>query len=213
MRLACSLLLVTLALAAPALASPPDPNLSTIPASIALVGHRGGVPDPAGTFVVNVRDRLNNAYPGITVVCDLSACTDLRIASQQPYPGLTVDCATKRVSAVSDVNGNAHFCIVGGAVNSGGAPGAGAAAMIVFGNGIRFGAVSVAAYDQTGFDGLKANDLAAWVGDAMAGLTVARSDYDGNGSLGVNDLSLWVARFLSAASDEGAASLPGGVCP
>ena len=191
----------------------PNPANSTIPAFVTLVGHRGGVPDPSGEFVVVFRDIANDPIPGARITCDFSDCRDLRLAAQQPYPGLHVDCTYRIVWTTTDATGTAHFCIVGGANNPGAASGAGFQKMRIYADGILLGSVSASALDQNGYDGVHANDLSAWIADVLAGLQVQRSDYDGNELLGANDASVWIARFLAAGSIEGAASLPGGLCP
>lgn len=191
----------------------PNPVNATIPSHIVVVGCSGGVADPAGEFAVVNRDLANNPIPNSNITCDFSSCFDLRIAATQPFPGLRVDCATRTVSALTDASGTARFRIVGGANNPGGTPGAGFNAMKIYGDGVLFGSVNAAAADQNSFNGVDANDLAAFVTDALNGLAVGRSDYDGSGTVGPNDLAVWIKFFMGAGSVQGAASLPGGTCP
>ncbi len=185
----------------------------TLPTNVNLVGHSNGTPDPWGLVSVTVRDYGNNLVPGATVVCDFSQCPDLRLAVAQPYPGMTVDCATKTVRAVTNASGVARFCVVGCAVNSGASPGATPNKGTLLVDGIVIGHMEVAALDQTGGDGLSASDLSAWIADFLSGQQFGRSDYDANGALGANDMAIWVRCFLAAGSVHGAASLPGGLCP
>ncbi len=191
----------------------PNPSNATIPSHIVLVGCSGGVADPSGEFMVVNRDLANNPIANSNITCDFSGCFDLRIAAAQPFPGLRVDCATRTVSALTDATGTARFRIVGGAVNPGGAPGAGFNAMKIYGDGVLFGSVNAAAADQNGFNGMDANDLAAFIADLFDGLAVGRSDYDGSGTLNANDVAVWVKLFAGAGSTQGASSLPGGTCP
>ncbi len=211
----CALVLALTAISfvpRPACAIPPGP-FATIPGVIWLVGQSGGVPDPRGSFTVTVRDLANNPIPGADVILDLSQCFDLRLAAVQPYPGLVVECPPRRVRAITDASGVARFCIAGSAVNSGASPGAGFVKGTMYVNNTVVGHVEVAALDQTGDDGLSAGDLSAWIADFLSGSAFGRSDYDGNGSLGANDMAIWVKCFLAAGSVQGAASLPGGLCP
>ncbi len=203
-------------LAHPALSQIPSSTLHTLPAFIPLVGHDGaGNADPAGEVQVIVRDIGGNRLPGIPVRFDLSRCTDLRIAAVQPFPGLTVDCSGRVVSAISDAEGIARFRIVGGALNPSGAPGASFLAAMVWVGGENVSPVgkTVCAFDQNGLNGVDANDLSAWLADYGAGLLVGRSDYDGSGALGPNDLSRWILLYFGGGSSQGAGSLPGGTCP
>ncbi len=209
--LSIALFCVPAALARPA--DLPEPGNATIPTHVLLVGCSGGVADPAGEFTVVNRDLANNPIPNSNITCDFSGCFDLRIAAVQPFPGLRVDCATRTVSALTDATGTARFRIVGGANNPGGAPGAGFNAMRVCVDGILFAYVNAAAVDQNSFNGVDANDLAAFVTDVLNGLAVGRSDYDGSGAVGPNDLAVWIKFFMGAGSVQGAASLPGGTCP
>ena len=202
-----------LAAAASARADFPNPANSTIPAYVTLVGHEGGVADPGGEFIVVFRDLANNPIAGATIVCDFTGCPDLRIAAAQPFPGVTADCATRTVRAITDAAGTARFRIVGGAVNPGNASGAGFRAMKLYADGILLGSVTASAVDQNGLDGLTANDMSAWLADLVSGASVGRSDYDGNETLGANDLSKWLGFYGAGHSRSGAASLPGGVCP
>ena len=191
----------------------PSPANSTLPSVVMLVGHQAGVPDPAGEFVVVSRDAANNPIVGAKIVCDFSNTPDVRFAVQQPFAGLGVDCGSRTVWAFTDATGTARFCIVGGANNPGGAPAAGYHSVRILADGVPIGSVSATTPDENGFDGVNANDLSAWVTDYFTQQMPVRSDYDANGVLGANDASIWVGRFLAATSIQGAASLPGGVCP
>ena len=218
---AAGVLLLVL-LAGPLRAQCGDPGVatSTVPAYVTLVGHDGsGTCDPAGTCQVTVRDLAGNVVPGIGVRLDFSSCTDLRLASTQSFPGMTVDCTARSVHAVTDANGIARFCVMGGAVNPGNAPGAASWCMRIYvGEEIPcsfplIASRTASAVDQNGFDGATANDLAAWLSDFVHASPVGRSDYDASGALGANDLSKWLAFYGAGGSRFGIGSLPGAVCP
>jgi hypothetical protein len=187
-----------LLLAGAAMASVPSKDTSTIPAGIKLVGTTAGVADVAGLFTVTVRDILGSVIPNSAVVIDVSACTpDIKIQSTQPYAGLTVDCATKTVRALTNASGVASFEIVGRSTS-------GTAATFLLGkiyaDGVLLGSRTVAAFDLDGAGGVGANDLSVWLGDYSAAAAAGRSDYDFNASLGANDLSVWLGAYAPGGS-------------
>lgn len=190
-----------------AYASVPCASCSTLPAGIRLVGTTGGVADPLGTFTVTVRDLANNLIANSSVVIDFTGNTpDIRIQSSQPAAGLTVDCGTKTVRALTNASGVATFTIVGRSTSgafSGFLLGA------IYADGVLLGNRTVAAYDQDGAGGLGANDLSAWLSDFGAGNLAGRSDYDFSSSLGANDLSSWLGAFGAGGSTVSATPL----CP
>lgn len=190
------------AIAVPAGASVPPYSPHTLPPFIIVAGHDGaGEADPAGEMQVIVRDDLGNTLPGIPVRFEMSRCTDLWLAAEQPFPGLLVDCDGRGVTAFSDVAGVARFRIVGGTQNPGGAPGASfQCARIWVGGTLLWDEKTVCVYDQNRLDGLNANDLSALLTDYAMKLQVGRSDYDGSGALGANDLSLWMRMYFRGAS-------------
>ncbi len=197
-RKAMLLSVLGLLVAGAAFASVPNPANSTIPVGITLVGTTAGVADPYGQFTVTVRDFSNNLIPNSSVILDFSANTpDIKIQSTQPFAGLTTDCTTKTVRALTNASGVATFRIVGssiGPVTSGFTKGT------VLADGVVLGHTEVAALDLDGVGGAGANDLSVWTAYFLATQAAGAGDYDYNGSLGANDLSVWVAAFLSAGS-------------
>lgn len=192
----------------------PTPPRVTLPQVIPLIGaSSAGEADPAGQFSIVVRDFIGNLIPNASVEIDLMACSDLRIAAQQPFAGLHTECASHVVWAKTDGAGTARFSIVGDASNSGAAEGSGFLAGRVYVDGTFVGTRTVCAYDQDGLNGVAANDVSRWLADYSAGRAVGRSDYDGSAELGANDLSLWLAVYFAAGSRASAGSLPGGLCP
>jgi hypothetical protein len=194
-------------IAGAAYASVPCASCSTLPSGVRLVGTSAGVPDAVGQFTVTVRDLANNLIPNSSVVVDFSGNgPDIRIQSTQPFAGLSTDCGTKTVRALTDAGGIATFRIVGRSTLG---PGAGFLAGKIFADGVLLGNRTVAAFDLDGAGGVGAVDLSAWVGDFLAAASVGRGDYDFNGSLGAVDLSVWVGCFLGAGSTASATPL----CP
>lgn len=217
---------VALALAlGPAWASPghavPDPAPSTSPSHILLVGHDGGgTPDPAGRFVVVVRDLASNPIPGVPVQVDLSNVTEARLCIQPALPGLTVDCLARSVHGVTDADGRVEFAILGSVLNPGNGTGTGA-------NGARITMIdptnpfheialsspTVIALDQTGGDGLGVNDIGLFLRDLGGGLYFGRSDYDRDGTVDVGDFSILLWALGRGASVVGCDALsPPGDC-
>ncbi len=206
--LVAALLALSLVLVATAGAVPPPQN-DSVPTAITLVGARGGTPDPLGLFTVTIRDFGNNPVPSVAVFVDFSACSDIRIAATQPYPGLVVDCSFHTVRALTDARGVARFDIVGSSL--GGLPASVHAVKIY--DGTSTFSLSANTFDLDGVGGVGANDLAMWVGDFLGGVPRERSDYDDSGALSANDLALWIDDFLTAGSSVSARDLPGGLCP
>ena len=192
-----------------AMASVPSAANSTVPTGIKLVGTSGGVADPLGQFTVTVRDLAGSLIPNSAVVIDVSGNTpDIKIQSTQPFAGLTTDCTTKTVRALTNVGGVATFRIVGRST-----PGAAATFLKgkIFADGVLLtpSGITIAAYDLDGSGGVGANDLSVWVGDFLGSIPAGRSDLDFSGGLGANDLSVWVGGFLGAGSTASATP----VCP
>jgi hypothetical protein len=194
-RLTLASLLVSLAPAGSALADTPlpDPTNSTVPACITLVGSNGGVPASIGEFLVVIRDLAGNPVPGASVTVDLSLVTDMRLCDDQLDPGVTLNCARRTVTAVTDLAGRALFTLVGGGNPTGARTFANAAR--VYWNGFLIASPSVSTFDADGDAGVGANDLSQWLADFGAGLPYARGDHDCSGDLGANDLSIWLGAF------------------
>jgi hypothetical protein len=179
------------------------------------VGSNGGVADPAGAFQVVVRSVTCTPLPGSTVTIDFGACTpDIHIGSAQISP-VTVDCAGRRVSAVTDANGIARFIVLGGASNPTGAtPGYTAQGFCqsvptcakVYADGFLLASIAVSTYDQNMSGGVNPADVSAWLGDIFSGQYFGRSDYDANGLLSPVDLSKLLGVSLNHRSTSSSAA-------
>ena len=200
-------------LPARALADLPDPYLWTLPSYIDIVG-RGpdGAPDLArGTFVIVARDVVGNPMGGLPVTVSFADCPDIRIDGQQWAP-LTVDCATKSVTGVTDADGRATFCIVGAATNQGGAPGAGAGGARVYAAGFLMGSMTATVFDQNGAvtnPGVELSDAMAMMRDWGSGTYYGRSDYDHSGAISLPDLVVLLRVWGAGSSVFG----PNDLCP
>ena len=183
---------------------------STIPCGIELVGAAGGVADPLGQFVVVVRDVANNPVAGADVSLDFGSCFDTRIATAQPYQGITVACngGAAVVHATTDANGQARFRIAGGGtLTAGGAPGAGYGCAVVRAGTETLGAVNVAALDLNGASGLNPVDLALFLSDSFASASgyVGRLDYNCSHSVNPADFAMLISASLGGGSSSSAA--------
>ena len=203
--------LIGLLAAAPSFAGVPDPTNCTVPNLLLMVGRDGGgAADPAHPFTVVIRDFNNQPRENNSVVLDFHNCTDLRICTDQADPNVVVDCVSRTIRGLSAVDGHVTFRVLGGAANSGASPGPTNPAMTVYADGVFLNNVRVAAFDQSGSNGMDGGDHSVWLADFMSGQAFARSDYDGDGVLGGNDLSLWLAAFFGGASAVGCGSA---TCP
>jgi hypothetical protein len=192
----------------PAFADPPwPPANSTIPGHVTLVCLGPAGPDIVlGRCSVTLRDLANNPVMGSVVTFDFSNCFDMRIAADQHDPRLTVNCATRTVSAMTDLNGVALFTVIGTGI---GGPASPSSALKIYADGVLLGGVSVAVLDRDGVGGLTGMDLAQWAGDLWAGTNPARADLDGNGVVNGGDLSRFAAAFFNGNNVLSA----GTICP
>jgi len=189
-----------------AFASVPSSTTSTIPAGIRLVSTLAGVADAYGQFTVTVRDIGGNIIPNSSVVIDMTANTpDIKFQSTQPYAGLTVDCPTKTVRALTDAGGVATFRIVGRST-----PGTAAGFQLgkIYADGVLLGNRTIAALDIDGASGTGANDLSLWLTDYSVLAPYGRSDYDFSNALGANDLSQWLTGYSGGANVSSSPNCP-----
>jgi hypothetical protein len=164
----------------------PSPTYSTLPSHIFLVGQSNGVPDPCGAFTVRVMtDAPSEPYKNGTVSIDFANTPDLDFAVTQNYLGETADCASRRIVAITDLEGYAHFDIVGSLIHHPGSGPVPACILQISCDGVILGNTSVSAFDIDAVNGVNANDASLWEGDLLSpscGLMCVE-DYTGNGSL------------------------------
>jgi hypothetical protein len=204
---ACGMLGATVAFA-----GVPSAGNSTIPARINLVGYNvgSGLADvtAAGAVVsVTVRDLANNPIPNSSVVLDFTGVlSDTRIDdSQAYYAGLTANCGSHSVIALTNGSGVATLAVVGGGLAAAG-PAHAAGAAKVWADGVLLGPLSVGTYDENGAAGVGGADLSRFLADFVAGTHPDRSDFNGAAGVGGADLSLWLAVFVSGASNTSSSS-------
>jgi hypothetical protein len=197
--------------AAVAYAGVPSPVNSTIPARINLVGVDAGtsLADslPAGAKVtVTVRDLANAPIPNSSVVIDFTGdLSDTRIGDTQVYQGLTANCGTHGISALTDAAGVATFVVVGGGKNPAGAAHP-ASAGTVYADGVNLGPINVGFYDMDGVGGVALPDLSRWSADYFGATNPERADYDNIGGVQLPDLSLWAGMYFAGKSNLSAAT-------
>ena len=197
--------------AAVAFAGVPSPANSTIPGRINLVGVDAGssLPDTAalGAKVqVIVRDLANNPIANSAVVIDMNGdVSDVQFGDLQPYQGVTANCGTHTVLALTDAAGSVYFVVQGG-----GRTPAGAAHPLlagkVYADGVLLGSIAVGLYDMDGAGGVQLSDLSRWSADYFAASNPERADYDNLGGVTLLDLSTWAGTYFAGKSNQSAAT-------
>ena len=169
----------------------PAPATSTVPAFVRVVGYTVGIPDTvAGRFTVVIRDMMNMPIANSHVVLDVSACPDIRIASNQLNPNYIVDCAYQSAGGFTDATGTVVLTILGNSMASATYSGLGCARILA--DGVVMKSPTVAAFDLDGGGGVTTADLSAWLADLGTHEYRARGDYDGNALLNPSDLSIFL---------------------
>ena len=187
----------------------PGPPNSTIPCGIVLVGTTAGVADPRGEFYVVHRDLANNPVVGCEIEVHFGTCApDIRIAENQTFPGVTVECLTNDtiVRATTDVNGIAHFRIIGGALASAPGVGAGYECGQIYAGGVFLGRVNVGAFDLNVAGGINPVDISLWLADAFQPNFVGRSDYNCTQTINPADLAMLFGASFAGGSTQSATS-------
>lgn len=198
-------------LAPSAHAGVPDANASTWPRHMVLVGaDANNVPDPIGRVDFVIRRFGGSLQGGSRIILDFSAASDLNVAVDQHDAGVRVFCQTGAgpfVEAITDNFGHIAFSIMGHANHQ--AAGTSVPSVAVSVDGVPFGTIPVAAFDEDG-NGLGPADHSLWQSDYFSDQYWERSDFDGDGVLGPADLSAWLTAFFAAGSLFNG---PGTSCP
>ena len=193
--------------AAVAYAGVPSPVWSITPDRINLVGHSIGTGQPDGaqlfsTVTVTVLDLGQNPIANSSVVFDFSGTlSDTRIGDVQPLAGLTANCGTHGVSALTDVAGVATFTIEGGGIA--GAPAHAFAVRV----DLR-GSVNVGLYDLNGTTGVDGLDLSLFGADLYSAGAEDRTDYDNSTVVDGLDLSVFGAALYGTSNASAATYCP-----
>jgi hypothetical protein len=206
------ILVAALVVATAAYADTPSvvcPSCCTVPSHLNVVGSSGSGADIAGTFSVIVRDFSNNPMSGCQVDVSFADCPYARICTNQNSIGLTLNCANRVLTRMSNPGGSATFRVIG-AASPEACPADPPGRISVYACGVLIGTATVAVLDLDGDPGLSGGDLSEWLGGFMCGSTSPRLDYDGDGVVGGGDLSVWLAVFNGGGSASGCTV---GFCP
>ena len=187
-----------------ALASPPDVATSSYPSQIRLVGSAQGTPDVLGTATYVIR-RHGDPHPGCAVFIDFSQCPDVRLASDVLFPGVVVNCSSRHVYGVTDVDGVVTFRIV---ANGSGSGSASLACAQVWADGVPFPPLAVTAFDLDGQHGVDARDISILAASVFSGIYRPRGDYDGDGDTDPVDLGALYGTVV-----RGGSTASGTACP
>jgi hypothetical protein len=106
---------VGLLAASAAMAGVPSASTSTQPVGpIYMVGTSSPTPDPFNAFSYTIRDASSNLVPGSVVILNFAGCTDARVCPTAAYAsGITVNCAAKTMTGVTNGTGQITFSVVG----------------------------------------------------------------------------------------------------
>jgi len=190
---------------------------SLVTGGIQLGGTAGGVVDSKVQAVITVRDAALNPVINATVELLFGGCytalnTDIKICNNQPFAGLTTNCAGKVIAAVTNASGQATFRVVGGATAlPGNSPGITGACLTVRADGtvINNGNnVRVGAYDLNSASGVNAADNSLFLStlfQSPAGYRT-RCDYNGDGACNSADLAKIISVQFGAGSTASCAS-------
>lgn len=212
-RFAFSLVIMAVALLAPAAFGDPSPTYSSVPPWLNVVTpHPWGL-EPADVYTVVVRDEVGDPVPGVQVVLDFGACNHIRFAAEQVTPSdVVVDCASDTMRALTNASGTATFVVYGSVVSR--VPTVSDVGCVTVYAGfprVELGHSSVRSYDLDGFNGLTANDLSLFLCDLGIGQYVARCDYNGTGGVNALDLTLWLTKYMNARGNGRTATRCDGV--
>ena len=194
-----------------AFAGVPSPANSTIPVRINLVGVNSGslLPDTLSLFskvTVTVRDLANAPIPNSSVVIDFTGdLSDTRLGDTQPYQGITANCGTHGMSALTGVTGVATLVVQGGGKSPVGVKHL-AGAGKVYADGVLLGSINVGFWDLNGLAGVDPLDLSQLGGDIFSAVNPDRANYNNDAAVDGLDLSQWGGVFFSARSNQSAAS-------
>jgi hypothetical protein len=180
-------------------------SLQPTPSLIKLVGHTVS-PDPKGNITYTINDASNNPVPGSVVILNFSACTDVRLCSSDQGAGISVNCAAKSITGVTNATGQITFSVVGtsgtGAATFGSCVG-------VTADGVVLTNLKAATADYDGLSGVNPLDVSQCYADVLAGTNRSRSDFDGNGLVNPLDVSALYGIVLGGGSASSCTT----ICP
>ena len=192
-----------------AMAGVPSATTSTQPTGIALVGQTAGTPDGTsfGAAAYTIRDASSNPVPGSTVIMNFAACTDVKLCSITQPVSMSVNCAAKTVTGVTDAAGLVTFRVVGGGNLAG--VHTTAPCVSVTADGVPLNTVRAATFDMNGSSGVTLGDITLAKNDFTFNPTFTRSDFNKNGAVTLADITVIKVVF----SAGGSAASCGTYCP
>jgi hypothetical protein len=214
-RRATLLTVVGLLAASAAMAGVPSAGTSTQPVGMKLVELSSGVPNPTGNISYTIRDASSNPVPGSVVILNFANCHDTHICSAQGA-GVTLNCAAKSVTAVTNATGQVTIVVAGNAFNGGVTLGR---CVSVTADGVPLSNLSAATpdLDQPSLppNGMSLADVAACYGDFISfGQQRLRSDLNGSGAVDLADVAIDYSIFLSGPwPPAGTDAACGAYCP
>jgi len=137
-----------------------DPSNCEVPSHLIVVGSNGSYGDIAGTFSVVVRD-FNHRTMNCMVEVWFADCPYVRLCTNQLSSGLTMSCASRVMSRMSDAGGAANFRVIGDA-SPAGCPSDPPGRVSVYACGVLIGTATVSVLDIDGEPGLSGNDRSGW---------------------------------------------------
>lgn len=166
-----------------------------------LVGNMSGNAIEHGLgrgFEVLARDGTGALLPNTNVILDLDRLGPLVIRpARTQSPGITVNCATKEFSRMTDVNGIARFALCFGRFDVLGSVG-----VTIDGTQCPTG-YPARSTDIDGADGMTGlNDLSAFAGHFLMGTGVLCCDWNLDGQVALGDFGIFAVEFLSAVTRE-----------
>lgn len=230
-RKATLMTILGLLVAEAAMAGVPSASTSIVPASMRLAVYSTAPPaSGAGnaifTFRITVNDGGGFPVTFTPVTIDFNGCTDLWLASVQPFAGVTIDCTTHRVFASTNNLGVATFNIVGSSQNPNGAelptsPTVAPKCAVVSASSQTLGTMEVTTLDMDNLIAVGSADLGSEIGDVLYSQThlpqfFARADQEldfDNDSADIgkfNDIFLNV--LVISGTNGGSCGDAGGVC-
>jgi hypothetical protein len=172
----------------------PDPRTSSAERMVA--GNASGNQNAgvgADGYDVVVRDVNGAGLGGRTVVIDWSADASLKVHNAQ-NAGITVNCAAKTISKLTDASGAVKFGPRIGDFNNGNV-------VQVTADGVVLATIRTTSTDLDGTGGSTGlGDLSIFSANYLNNPSAQETDFDDTGSTGLGDLSIFSAEYLSGAT-------------
>lgn len=183
------------------------PTIAGIPSTVTSTLYPITLSDRSNPLVPNfiiIRDGNGNVLPHVSVTLDFSECAppalpvEVKIATDQDDPDVTVHCQQRLVVKATDASGKANFYLIGDFDFLTYCPSAPPDCVKVYADGVFMGRVAVTSsrYDLD-FNGVvDPSDLSTWLDYfgtyASGGPYCWIADLSADGTIGALDLSIWL---------------------